>query len=82
MRDGTGAWINDPLNPDLATDPFGANSVCQAYGYVTPAWSRPDPSAPAGRIEALSVQSAPSARSAWFAPISPPALPRIGAIRC
>ena len=28
------------------------------YGYVTPAWSQPDPSAPAGRIDTLSVQSA------------------------
>ena len=29
VRDGTGAWINDPLNPEVATDPFGANSVCR-----------------------------------------------------
>ena len=58
VRDGTGAWINDPLNPEEATDPFGANSVCRTYGYVTPAWSQPDPSARAGRIDTLSVQSA------------------------
>ena len=58
VRDGTGAWINDPLNPEEATDPFGANSVCRTYGYVTPAWSQPDPSAPAGKIDILSVQSA------------------------
>ena len=30
VRDGEGAWINDPLNPGLATDPFGANSVGQS----------------------------------------------------
>ena len=51
-------WINDPLNPRLATDPFGANSVCHTYGYMTPTWSLPDPAAPAGRLEELSVQSA------------------------
>jgi enterochelin esterase family protein len=58
VRDGSGVWINDPLNPRLATDPFGANSVCHAFGYVTPAWSLPDPAAPTGRIEELSVHSA------------------------
>ena len=58
VRGGTGAWINDPLNPEVATDPFGANSVCRAFGYVTPAWSRRDPSAPAGKIDTLSMQSA------------------------
>jgi 1,4-alpha-glucan branching enzyme len=34
VRDGTGVWFNDPLNPEVATDPFGANSVCRTYGYV------------------------------------------------
>jgi enterochelin esterase-like enzyme len=58
VRDGTGAWINDPLNPELATDPFGANSVCRAFGYATPAWSQRDPSAPSGTIDTLRVQSA------------------------
>jgi enterochelin esterase-like enzyme len=58
VRDGDSVWINDPLNPELATDPFGANSVCRAFGYVPPAWSAPDPAAPGGRIEELRVQSA------------------------
>jgi enterochelin esterase-like enzyme len=58
VRDGTGVWFNDPLNPELATDPFGANSVCRAFGYVTPPWSQRDPSAPAGKIDTLSMQSA------------------------
>ena len=58
VRDGTGVWFNDPLNPEVATDPFGANSVCRAFGYVTPAWTQRDPSAPAGKIDTLSVQSA------------------------
>jgi hypothetical protein len=57
LRDGASAWINDPLNPHLATDPFGANSVCHTFGYVTPAWTLPDPEAPVGRLEELRVAS-------------------------
>jgi enterochelin esterase family protein len=57
VRDGTGVWINDPLNPRLATDPFGANSVCETFGYTTPEWALPDPAAPPGRLEELSVRS-------------------------
>lgn len=53
VRGGSGEWINDPLNPLLATDPFGANSVCHTFGYETPVWSLPDPAAPAGRIVEL-----------------------------
>jgi enterochelin esterase-like enzyme len=57
VRDGVSAWINDPLNPEVATDPFGANSVCRTFGYVTPAWSQRDPSAPAGSLDELRVLS-------------------------
>ena len=32
-------WITDPLNPALAADPFGVNSVCAAFGYERPAWT-------------------------------------------
>ena len=28
--------VEDPLNPRTAHNPFGANSVCEAAGYVTP----------------------------------------------
>ena len=76
VRDGTGAWINDPLNPEVATDPFGANSVCRAFGYVTPAWSRRDPSAPAGKIDTLSMQSAAFGEEALGSHLSPPRLRR------
>jgi enterochelin esterase family protein len=51
-------WIEDPLNPHRARDPFGANSICQATGYEIPEWTRPDPAARAGRIEEMSVPSA------------------------
>lgn len=57
-RDGGGEWINDPLNPDHATDPFGSNSVCRTHGYEVPSWALPDPAAPAGSVEEIAVDSA------------------------
>jgi hypothetical protein len=42
------ARINDPLNSKLSHSPFGASSVCFAYGYTTPEWTFPDPSAAPG----------------------------------
>jgi enterochelin esterase-like enzyme len=44
-------WITDPLNPNKAADPFGANSVCQGWGYVPPDWTQRDPTARAGSID-------------------------------
>jgi enterochelin esterase family protein len=44
-------WIHDPLNPHLARDPFGANSVCHGTGYEVPEWTRPDPAAREGSLE-------------------------------
>jgi enterochelin esterase family protein len=55
-RDGAETWETDPLNPVHAEDPFGQNSVCRAFGYVRPAWSRPR-GAPAGSIVDLAVRS-------------------------
>jgi enterochelin esterase family protein len=49
--------IRDPLNPLLAHDPFGANSVCQGAEYQAPGWIAPDPEARKGRIESLRVAS-------------------------
>ncbi|MFO7566133.1 MAG: alpha/beta hydrolase-fold protein [Enhygromyxa sp.] len=50
-------WIRDPLNPHLARDPFGANSVLQGAGYEIPPWTRPDPKARPGTLEPLSMRS-------------------------
>jgi len=50
-RDGVSTWVEDPLNPNRARDPFGANSVLQADGYEAPAWTRPDPLARQGLLE-------------------------------
>jgi enterochelin esterase family protein len=43
--------IQDPLNPRLAHDPFGANSVCHAAGYQVPDWIHEDPATPKGSLE-------------------------------
>lgn len=50
--------VRDPLNPKVAHDPYGANSVCRATGYATPDWTRHDPEARAGRMESFSLWSA------------------------
>ncbi|MGH8263607.1 MAG: alpha/beta hydrolase [Steroidobacteraceae bacterium] len=58
MNEGKSELITDPLNPVMATDPFGANSVCQGYGYQRPAWTQYDPLARAGSIDELRIASA------------------------
>ncbi len=50
-------WIRDPLNPHLARDPFGANSVLQGEGYSIPEWTRPDPKSRPGTLEPLAMRS-------------------------
>ena len=55
-RGGHEEWVLDPLNPATAEDPFGKNSVCRTFGYRRPPWSEPQ-GAPAGRIEAIDVDS-------------------------
>jgi len=50
--------IRDPLNPLLAHDPFGANSVCQGAEYQPPAWAEADPEARPGKLETLWIDSA------------------------
>jgi enterochelin esterase family protein len=52
-------WLMDPLNPRIARDPYGANSVCHGQGYETPEWATPDPEARQGRLVEQTV-SAPA----------------------
>ena len=54
--DGT-RLIHDPLNPRVAPDPFGGNSVLQTQGYVEPEWTLPDSEARPGRLEELELES-------------------------
>lgn len=55
FNNGQSELIQDPLNPLLAHDPFGANSVCYGPGYRIPGWVLPDPSAPHGAIETIDI---------------------------
>ena len=57
VRAGESVWLTDPLNPVLAHDPFGANSVCSAAGYERPEWSLPDPDTRAGSLDGLRIDS-------------------------
>lgn len=57
QRGGRRTLLRDPLNPRIARDPFGANSVCHAPGYETPEWTLPDPEARPGTLEVLDVPS-------------------------
>jgi enterochelin esterase-like enzyme len=57
VRGEHGDWITDPLNPVKAADPFGANSVCQGYGYERPDWTLPDPTARHGVLDEVQVSS-------------------------
>lgn len=50
-KHGKRRWIRDPLNPLLAQDPFGANSVCQGKDYEQPDWTQEDSEARAGSLE-------------------------------
>jgi len=55
--EGREAMIRDPLNPLLAHDPFGANSVCHGAGYEAPAWAEHDPEARTGLVERHQIAS-------------------------
>ncbi len=57
QRGGGTEWITDPLNPNRAADPFGANSVCQGFGYLPPEWTLPDAAARTGSFEELAIDS-------------------------
>jgi enterochelin esterase family protein len=59
VRAGRGEWIRDPLNPRMAHDPFGANSVCHGVGYSTPDWIEPDPEARPGHLKDIVVRDTP-----------------------
>ncbi len=56
-RGGHREWHLDPLNPNRARDPFGANSVLQSDGYERPVWTLPDASARSGTLEPFTFDS-------------------------
>ena len=57
VSNGARALVLDPLNEVIAHDPFGANSVCQGYGYKRPEWSVPDPLSRQGSLQRRKIRS-------------------------
>ena len=57
VRGGEHHWIQDPLNPNLAHDPFGANSVCSNDGQGRPDWTLPIPKLWPGELHSESIVS-------------------------
>jgi len=58
VRNGHRELVLDSLNEVLAHDPFGANSVCQGYGYKRPFWTLPDPESRRGTLTGFQMHSA------------------------
>ena len=59
LRGGASQWIEDPLNPHLARDPFGANSVLTTRGYEIPDWVREEDGLARGELEDVTIDSEP-----------------------
>lgn len=57
VNGGHESWLHDPLNPRVAHDPFGGNSVMTVTGYEEPEWSLPVAGAPHGNIESFRIHS-------------------------
>ena len=57
VTNGEKQLVLDDLNGVLAHDSFGANSVCQGYGYERPGWSLHDPAARSGSLTTLKIAS-------------------------
>lgn len=57
ISNGNRELILDPLNGVLAHDPFGANSVCQGYGYERPGWTLDSPDSRRGELRQDSLHS-------------------------
>ena len=57
VRGGARQLVQDPLNPNLARDPYGANSVVRASGYEDPDWTHHDAEARLGEIQEQTVVS-------------------------
>jgi len=57
VRSGNRSLVLDPLNEVQAQDPFGANSVCQGFGYKRPDWTLHDPEARSGTLSGLQIDS-------------------------
>jgi enterochelin esterase family protein len=57
VRSGHEEWIYDPLNRNVAYDPFGGNSVVHCRDYVDPEWSYEIEGGAKGRFEIIEIKS-------------------------
>lgn len=57
VKDGHKELILDPLNDVVAHDPFGANSVCHAFGYERPEWTLHDSISRQGSLHTRHIES-------------------------
>jgi len=57
VTNGERQLVVDELNGVLAHDPFGANSVCQGFGYRRPGWTLRDAEARTGTMTGLRFRS-------------------------
>ncbi len=57
VRGGNRDLVLDQLNEVQAHDPFGANSVCQGFGYKRPSWTLHDPEARSGELTGFQMHS-------------------------
>ncbi|MFK7888831.1 MAG: alpha/beta hydrolase-fold protein, partial [Gammaproteobacteria bacterium] len=76
VRNGHSELILDPLNSVRARDPFGANSVCQGYGYARPAWTLHDEEARRGNVRRHRLHSAAFGRDREVLVYLPPTFRR------
>lgn len=56
-RHGHEEWIQDPLNPNIAVDPFGGNSVVHGAGYEIPDWAQRQEGVARGAMESFTIAS-------------------------
>jgi enterochelin esterase family protein len=57
VQGGNHRLVRDPLNPHLATDPYGSNSVVHTEGYEIGSWTEHDPDARPGEIRSHRISS-------------------------
>ena len=57
FRGDSSEWVEDPLNPRRARDPFGANSVLEAEGYELPEWIHHDDAVRPGKLARFALHS-------------------------
>ena len=57
VRNANRDLVLDKLNKVQATDPFGANSVCQGFGYKRPSWTLHKPDSRRGELTGFQMHS-------------------------